>query len=150
MDAVAEFMAAFPQLKFGETPIWVHGDASGFQGSHLAEENSFAIVLRYLRGRYRNVILKARECNPSQRDRLERVAALCEYERYVVAAWCRNLINSHHQTQLKPGTWDILKPKDDTWTHYSDAVGYPLWDLTKAEDLENPLQKPILGVNKQI
>jgi hypothetical protein len=68
------------------------------------------------------------------------------YQQFVVGAWCRNLIRSLEQTSLKAGLWEILKPKKDDVSHWGDAVGYPLFQLTRGFDLENP-SPTIYGMN---
>ncbi len=150
LDACAEFIALVPPEKYADHEIHIDGDCNGYAGSCLASNCAFDQVLQALRPYYQNVALVAEHSNPLVKDRLQRVAALMAYEQYVIAAWCRNLIDSHKKTQLKPGTWEIEKPHDDTWTHFGDAVGYPLFRLTKHEALANPRQHQTWGTNTRV
>lgn len=149
-DACAEFVNAFPPAKFGNSRVELYGDASGYFGGVLATNSGYDQIQGYLRNYYPNLSVLADRNAPRIQARLERVNALLVYEQYVVAAWCQNLIKSHKLTNLKPGQWEFEKPKDDDWTHWSDATGYPLFQLTKGEDLESPSRKKIYGINQQI
>lgn len=146
LDACAEFIAQFDPKDYRDTPIHVYGDCSGYFGSHLASSDAYDQINQALRSRYRVSILAARSA-PSIEARLNRVNTLMAYEQYVVAAWCRNLIKSHTNTGLKKGMWQIEKPSGEDWTHYSDATGYPLFQLTREEDLEAPNKPRIFGTN---
>lgn len=146
MDAVAEFVTKFPQSDWGHVPIEVYGDPSGFFGSYLAPGDGYDQILKYARLKYQRISVKATDAAPGIRERLERVNQLLVYQQFVTAAWNRNLIRSLEQTSLKPGLWDIVKPKDDDVTHWGDAVGYPLFQLTRSSNLEDPGPQ-IYGVN---
>lgn len=146
LDACAEFIAQFDPKDYRDTPVHVYGDCSGYFGSHLASSDAYDQINQALRSRYRVSILAARSA-PSIEARLNRVNTLMAYEQYVVAAWCRNLIKSHTNTGLKKGMWQIEKPSGEDWTHYSDATGYPLFQLTREEDLEAPNKPRIFGTN---
>ena len=151
LDACVEFMIACPPEKFRHTPIEIYGDPSGFAGSHLAASCSYDQILQILRQKYDNVTVAASRAAPRVQARLERSNALLAYEKFVIAVWCRNLIRSLSMTALKQGTWDMEKPSRDDWTHYSDATGYPLLQLTKSEDLEAlPGSKKISGLNMSL
>lgn len=149
-DACAEFISAMPTGKFGNTRIEVYGDPSGYAGSHLSLNSGYDQIYSYLKPRYRSVSIMAERSAPEIQARLERTNALLAYEQYVVAAWCRNLIKSHKLTNLKNGLWKFEKPQGDDWTHWSDATGYPLYQITKGDDLENPNRKKVYGINQQI
>lgn len=148
MDACAEFVDAFPPHEFSNTPIWIHGGHDGFFGSHLSDLCAYDQIYNYLKRYYRIVEIRAARKAPEIKDRLERVNALFLYERYVIAAWCRNLIKSHSQSNLKDGTWKLEKKKDNDLTHFSDSVGDALMQLFRDTDLESPMTKRIYGVNR--
>jgi len=135
MDACVEFMAEYPSSQWADVPIRVYGDPSGYFGSHLSASDSFDQIYQYLRTRYRRVEMVADKAAPRIQARLERTNALLANEQYVAAAWLRNLIKSHTNTALKKGMWQIEKPQGEDWTHYSDAVGYMLFQETREEDL---------------
>lgn len=150
MDACAEFISKYPPDRFGNCNIEIYGDPSGFAGSHKAPSCDFNQIEQYLSGRYASVTVKANRSAPGVEARLDRHNALMAYEQFVVAAWCRNLIRSLTETALKDGMrGEIDKPPGEDWTHYADAVGYPLFQLTKNETLEAPAKPKIRGVNKR-
>jgi hypothetical protein len=146
MDAVAEFVTKVPPSDFAHTPIEVYGDPSGYFGSHLAPGDAYDQIMKYARLKYQRIGVQAHNVAPDVRERLERVNQLMVYQQFVVGAWCRNLIRSLEQTSLKAGLWEILKPKKDDVSHWGDAVGYPLFQLTRGFDLENP-SPTIYGMN---
>lgn len=146
MDACAEFIVAFPPSQFRETPIYVHGGHDGYAGTYLAPSCAFDQIYQYLKKYYRHVEIRAAKAAPTVQARLERVNALMAYDIYVIAAWCRNLIDSHTRASLKEGTWELEKKKDDP-THFSDAVGDPLFQLTADLDLELPMTRKTYGMN---
>ncbi len=150
MDACAEFISKYPPDKFGQCHVEVYGDPSGFAGSHKAPSCDFNQIEQYLSGRYASVVVRAARSAPTVEARLDRTNALMAYEQFVTAAWCRNLIRSATETSLKDGMrGEIEKPPGEDWTHYMDAVGYPLFQLTKNETLEAPGIKPLRGSNKR-
>lgn len=149
-DACAEFLAAFPPSKFRDTKIEIYGDPSGYAGHYSSLNDGYQQILSYLKPYYTSVSIQASHAAPKIQHRLERTNALLAYELYVVAAKCTNLIKSHKLTNLKNGTWDFEKPTGEDWTHWSDATGYPLYQLTKGDDLDKPGRKKIYGINKQI
>lgn len=150
VDAVAEFIMAFPPSRFQFTPIHIFGDASGWAGSHKQSACDYEVIYNLLKTKYRTVEHHAQRSNPEVRTRLERINQAFAYELVDVAAWCRNTIRSLTQTRLKDGTFEIEKPKDDTWTHYADALGYAIYEMTKHEDFEAPGKPRIHGINEEI
>lgn len=147
MDACAEFIVAFPPAVFGQTPIVIDGGHDGYHGSHLAESCAYDQIKKVLQKYYTNVTLAADRGAPTIESSLNKVAALFSYELCVVAAWCRNLIKSLEQSSLKPGTWELLKPKGADPTHFADALRASLFRQTKGLDLHNPTHEKILGLN---
>lgn len=148
MDACAEFVAQFDPVLYRDTPIDIDGGADGFHKSHLATSCAFDQVVQALSRYYRNIRVVAARSAPRIKDRLQRHNALLAYRYLVLAAWCRNTIQSHEQTNLKDGKLDqIDKGKDDKVSHYGDALGYALFRLTKNTDLINPNAKQIFGFN---
>lgn len=147
LDACADFIAQFPPDIWRDVPIYIHGDPTGYHGSHKTSNCDFDQIQQYLMTRYTNVAIQANRKAPRIRARLERINGFMAYERFVVAAHCRNLINSFAQTCLKDGTFEIEKPTNDTWTHYADAAGYPIYQLTKEQDLEDPTRERTYGIN---
>lgn len=150
MDACAEFVAQFDPEIYRNTPIYVYGDASGYSGSVLASNCGYDQIKQYLSKYYENVVVKASRSNPRIQARLERINALFANRLCVVLAHCRNTIRSLTQTALKPGTWEIQKPQGEDWSHWSEALGYYIFDDTKGTDLETPNRPQVRGINKQI
>lgn len=147
MDGVAEFVVAFPPSEFKHTPIHVHGGHDGYFGSHLTPGSAYDQIYTYLRKYYTNVQIVAARAAPPIKDRLERVNALMAYDKYVVAAWCQNLIRSHTQSNLKEGTWILEKKKGNDYTHFADAVCEPLFSLTSDIDITSAENNKIYGFN---
>jgi hypothetical protein len=147
MDSCIEFIEQFNPFKFGGTSIEVYGDPSGYAKTHQAPGCDYDMIIQYLKPRFPRISICAANHAPEVRHRLERVNALFAYETYVIGNQCRNLIHSHSTSSLKPGTWKLDKPKDRDFTHFSDAVGYPLFQLTKDLDLERPGRKHKFGTN---
>lgn len=151
MDACVEFFRAYPSSTWGDLPIEIDGGHDGYFGHHLSTSCAYDQIIQYFKAAgYRNVRVTAARSAPTIQARLERVNALFAYEQYVIAAWCRNLIKSHSESCLKPNMWELLKKKNGDFTHYSDAVGYPLFNRTKDTDLENPTRKPRHGLHKNL
>lgn len=146
MDACAEFVAKFPLAKFKNCRVEVYGDASGYAGSVLAPNSGYDQIYQALQGRYLSVTINAARSDPSIQSRLERVNAFLVFEQVVVAAWCRNLIRSFEQTNLKDGIWKIDKPSGEDWSHWSDAFGYFIHQTTRQEDLEDLRKVKTYGI----
>lgn len=136
MDACAEFIAQFPPERFKNTPIRVDGAADGYNKSHLASLCAFDQVLQALRRYYTNVSCVAEKHPPRIEHRLQRHNALLAYGYLVVAAWCRNTIRAHEQTNLKKDTWETEKPAGENWTHWGEALGYSIFRHTKGLNLD--------------
>lgn len=147
MDACSEFIAQFDPAKYRDTPIEIDGGADGFHKSHLATSCAFDQVIQILSRYYSNVRVVAEKAPPRIKDRLQRHNTLLAYRYLVIAAWCRNTIQSHEGTNLKGNSYEIEKPRDDKITHYGDALGYALFRLTRNRDLENLNAKEIFGFN---
>lgn len=150
LDACAEVIHALPPNIWGKVPIEIHGDPAGYAEHYNAPKSGFDTIYENLKTVYQRVEIRAARSAPTIKDRLERHNALLAYELLKVGAWNRNTIASHEQTALKNGTWKIEKPQHDTWTHYADAISYPLFELTRHENLERPDRKRIHGLSKQI
>lgn len=146
LDGVAEFIAKFPPHTWGDVRIEVYGDPSGYAGSHMSPSCAYDLIQQALQRRYHEVVIAAARSAPSIKDRLERHNALLAFGRIVIDSRCVNTIKSHTQTNLKKGMWQIEKPQGEDWTHYADALGYPLYQLTKGENLENEEQEEVLGI----
>jgi hypothetical protein len=140
-DAVAEFLVCFKPEEFNRTEIHLYGGHDGYSGSHLSPLCAFDQIKQTLDKYYQNVTIRAAKSAPLIKDSLNRINALFSYERVAIAAWCRNLIESLEQTNLKPGTWELEKPKgsdQEKWrdkSHFGDALRSPLFQLTTDEDL---------------
>lgn len=149
MDACADFIAQFDPLKYRNTPIEVDGGVDGFHDSHLSPQCAFDQAYAELKRYYSNVKVVAErgKAAPRIKERLQRHNALLAYRYLIIAAWCRNTIQSHEATNLRGNTWDIEKPHKDMVTHYGDALGYALFRLTKHKNLSNPNAKEIFGFN---
>jgi hypothetical protein len=148
LDAVAEFSAKFPVHKFGNTPIEIYGDATGWAKSHKGNTASdYMNIEDYLRALgYRRVEVYAMRSNPHVRQRLEKCAALMAYEMFAVTSECKRTISGFTKTMLKPGTWDIEKPQGEDWSHWPDAISYGLFKMFKDTDVVNPNAKGARGV----
>lgn len=147
LDGCAEFIDQFPPHIYGETPIHIYGDPSGYFASHKVPSDDYDQILQYLAPRYRTVTVEAKHKAPSIKARLERHNALLAYEKFVIAAWLRQTINSHAKTSIKPGTWIIEKPAHEDWTHYADACGYMLFEETATDDITDNDYDRVFGFN---
>lgn len=146
MDAVANFAAEFPVSRFRNTPIRVHGDASGYARHHRVSNSDYEYIEEYLRKLgYLRVEICAPHDNPDIHPRLQKVAALMAYGRYAVTTDCPKLINGYTKTKLVPQTWKIEKPSGDDWTHHPDAATYGLFEELKDIDLTNPDAQRTIG-----
>jgi hypothetical protein len=146
LDAVAEFAIKCPAERYAYTAIEIDGDASGFANHHNTPGCDYDQIVHYLHALgYQNVQVVAQRSNPLVRHRLEKTAALMAYGYVLVCNNCPNLIESFTRTGLKPGTWEIEKPSDDTWTHYGDAASYQLYSNTKDIDITRPSANKVLG-----
>lgn len=136
-EAVGEFAARFPLSQFRSHPIEIHGDASGWAGSHKTPTSDYKQILQHMGDAgYTNVTLLAREKNPLVRTRLERTATLMHYGMVEICSHLTRLRKGYSHTALKDGTWEIQKPQGDTWTHYADAWDYTLFRTSTDLDLE--------------
>lgn len=149
-DAVAEFIYRFPPIVWRNQEIGLYGDPSGYAAHYQSASCGYDQILSLMRSKYNNVTVQADRKAPTRQARLERHNALMCYEQFAVDIECVNTIRSFATTQLKPGTWDILKPTGEDWTHWGDAAGYPIFQLTKFDDLEPPLIPRVAGVNKAL
>lgn len=133
LDGCAEFVQKHPPDKYRDVPIEVDGGHDGYSGTVFGS-SAYDEIVTYLKRYYSNVSITAAHQAPQIRDRVERVNVCCAYERFVVAAWCQNLIKSLTQSKLKEGQWSFEKKKGKDFTHFADAVGYPLYNRTRDED----------------
>lgn len=147
LEGVAEFAARFPVSQFAYTPIYVYGDRNGWSASHKIVGSDYEEIEQCLqRIGYRRIEIRAnRGANPRIKQRLETIAQLMAYKMFVVTSDCRKLISSFNKTCLKEGTWDIEKPAGEDWTHYSDSIGYYLYQEYKDTNIIDPNFRPVLG-----
>lgn len=150
LDALADFLRKVPPDLYRHMHIDVHGDRSGYSGTHrTAEQGSdYHVILQYLRERFRSVSVKVPTVNPLIKDRLNQHNRLFAYERYKIDARCRNTIRSYQQTKLKDGEWAVEKPANEDVTHFGEAAGYALFEETKSQDFEIPNKPRIYGINR--
>ena len=150
LDALADFLRKVPPALHGHQTIEIHGDRSGYSGSHrTAEEGSdYDVITRYLRERFRSVVLKTPDSNPLVKDRLNQHNRMFAYERYKIDARCRNTIRSYQQTKLKDGEWKVEKPPGEDVTHFGEAAGYALFEETKNQDFEIPTKARVYGITR--
>lgn len=148
MDALVEFIKMYPPELYRNTEIHVYGDRSGHSGSHKVDDSDYKRIMRFLRERYRSVSLKAAEVNPRVKDRLQQHNLLFSYDRYKITSNCKKTIRSYQLTKMKEGTWDIEKDAKDDFTHWGDAAGYGLFELTQNENFEKPNHKKLIGINR--
>lgn len=149
VEAVAEFILQFPPSTWRNVEINLYGDPSGYAGHYQSPSCGYNQILSLLRSKYERVSLQADTSAPTRQARLEKHNALMAYDQFAVDIECVNTIRSFATSQLKPGTWDFIKPKDGKDpTHWADSCGYPVFQLTKFEDLEIPLSPRVAGVNK--
>ena len=137
-EGIEEFRTQFPLFDFKGTPIYIMGDRSGHAKSHKIRGSDYDFIKKSLKeANYQHPEIKAqKEVTPVAASAAQ-VDKLFMYQEYVVAAWCKNLIDSYRKTKWKPGTRDIEKPPGETWTHYQEATRSPLWKLTKGWDFTN-------------
>lgn len=152
-DSCVEFATHFEPHIYGNTPICLYGGHDGYHEGLDDEGSAFERIKRTLNTLgFRNVRIVADRTSPRIRDRYEKVNELLSYERYVVAAWCRNLIKSHQETEFKPNSWTPKKHAEaiKDLTHFGDAAGYYLFQKYKNTDLEDLRPKTIHKVYTQI
>lgn len=147
-DACIEFAHQFPTKYYADTSIEVYGDASGRAKSHKIRGSDYDAIEQHLAEQgYRNVEIAVGRYNPRVRTRVDKVVQLLAYDLFVVSDKCPRLIESLLKTSFKPWEWKLEKPSGEEWTHYSDAVGYGLFQLTEGMDLENPDEEEAIGVS---
>ena len=149
LDAVAEFSVQYPPHIWGNVPIHVYGDASGYaRNIHNTDASSYSTIEKYLNSLgYRRVEILANRSNPTIKERLEKTAALMAYELFAVNFTCTKLINSFAKTALVEGTWDIDKKAGDKLTHWADSCSYAICQAAKDIDVTNPHARRIIGTS---
>jgi hypothetical protein len=114
-----------------------HGDATGGAGGSAAIAGSdWDIVYRCLRDTFGSrAVPYHKQANPRQRVRANAMNARIQSADGTVRFFVdpvkapRTVESFEATTLLEGGSGELHKPKDDTWTHLSDAIGYYVEDL---------------------
>lgn len=146
-DACHEFIAKFPPTRYRDTPIEIDGGHDGHSGNYFVAGSAYDLIRNTLSKHYRSVTVTAERSAPEVRDRLQLVNRAFSWELFVVAKWCKNLIRSLTQSNTKPGTWILDKPKGKDPTHYADGPGYALFSRMRGLDFDDPRDRRIYGIN---
>ena len=118
----AEFIARFDPDIYYNTPIDIYGDNSGWASSHKMKGSDYEQIAKLLRPYYKKVTIRASKSNIGIRTSVNTVNRALMYEMLVVAAWCRNTINSFQRTAFKEGTFNFVKQAGEMITHWSDSI----------------------------
>lgn len=123
--AVLEFALKFPVERFARTPISIYGDSSGHAQSHKIEGSDYDTIESALRELgYKNVIVEALRYNPPETATVEALNTLFRDDLHYVCERCSEYIRSLSSTCWKQGVKKLDKPKEDDWSHWSDAAKY--------------------------
>lgn len=149
LDAVAEFIVAFPPDVYSDTPILIDGGHDGHSGSFRADNSAFSEIKRLLQSRYSSVRVVANVSAPKVVNRLTRINNLFAYSRFLICSNCTKLMKAYGSTSTKPGTWELLKRTGDNDTsHYSDASDYGVLNTMKGVTLTEDSDDPITGFDR--
>jgi hypothetical protein len=134
VQACQEFWDRFQ--RFIGSGIVIYGDASGNSLKTSGTTDYEMIRDYFLRTPVRAVEYRVPKANPAVRDRVLMVnAKLCNAKGEVnmrIAPRCGELIKDFEQVVWKSGTTQIDKDRDPKRTHLSDALGYLVWQETRA------------------
>ena len=120
-------------MRYGKhgAPIYVYGDASGYQQQTSGASDYEMIREHFMVHSTVTVKYKVPRANPSVRDRINLTnAKLRSASGEVVLKVdkkCKELIKDLEQVSYKAETNQIDKDRDRMRTHLSDALGYLLW-----------------------
>lgn len=133
-DACVEFAVKHPVEFFRRTPIKLYGDRSGHAKSHKIDGSDYDNVKRYLNELgYQNVeIVAARQVAPES-ESVDSVQKLLMNNLLVIVKSLSGLRKSWLATEWQEGVRKLHKPKNDTWTHKSDAVKYFVYQECREE-----------------
>lgn len=134
-DACGEFVATYDPRVFKNTPIWISGDATGLKRDVREAGNAFDDIKKYLSQLYTNVRLMVPQSNPYQHVRVEAVNRLFSYGRLLVHKGDDCLNQSLVKTVWSDKTGKIGKPSGEDWTHWADAFGYGVYQISELENI---------------
>ncbi len=125
-DCCIEFMVKHPRNVYGNTPIYVYGDPTGYHRSHKVKLSDFKEIKRILNKLgYKRVEIVAIKQAPLERVSVNYVQQFLAERTFRIGANCDRVLKSITRTTWKDGAQGKLdKPAGDTWTHPMDAVKY--------------------------
>lgn len=142
LDAVGEFIEAHPPSTYKETPIWVDGGHDGHSGNPQTGMTAYSMIVNLLRQKYSNVSVIAKTSAPQIETRLQHVAQAFAHDVIEIDPRLTTLIQGLTHTNLKPGTWELHKPRGGDRTHFPDAMCHPILGLWRPPDERgNPKEK---------
>jgi hypothetical protein len=136
-QACEEFQNRFPEHGTG---LKVYADASGAHMQTTGASDVGVLKQFFRSGEYGAVEFRVPRSNPAVRDRVMAVnAALRPADgdaRVKIDPRCKELIKDLEQVVYKESTQVIDKDRDPKRTHFSDALGYLVWqELRTAEKI---------------
>ncbi len=142
-EACAQFLEAFPPHTWSHVDLHIHGDFSGWQRDTRSYGTDYDIIRQTLQPYFPNLKMRHRKANPSIGLRIAAVNRLFS-EGYdsslLIDQNCHKVIESFNLTAIDE-KGDIKKPGSyDTWTHWSDNVGYAVVDL---KPIKRPVAQPV-------
>jgi hypothetical protein len=129
-DAVAEFAAKHPAVRFGRTPISLYGDSSGHAQSHKRRETDYEAIAFYLRQfGFQNVSVRALKYNPQETLSVDALNRWFLTGQHVLCKRCTAYRRSLISTRWREGEKKIEKKPGETHTHHSDAAKYAAYAI---------------------
>lgn len=135
-ECAKEFARFVLELRAGghksEPAVLIAGDSSGGNRStKSAGETDYSIIHAVLKANGITYEDHTPEANPSVRDRVNNVNAVCQSASGEINFWlnpqkCPNLKIDMDRTTWKEGLSATLDKSDPDRTHLSDAIGYPI------------------------
>lgn len=119
-DAMDRVLSLIPN----PTNIHVYGDATGSRRDTRSFTTDYAIIKRKLTEAGHKVTLRVTRSNPPVIDRVNAVNAKLWDGTLILSPDTPLLQDSFTRTTWKPGIKVIDKPAGETWTHFTDALGY--------------------------
>lgn len=129
-DACVEFATKFNPARFGDTPILLYGDSSGYAQSHKTRNSDYDQVKRHLRNLgFRRVEICAMRSNPLETATVGALNDALLDDAVLVCKRCKMLRTSLGATRWKEGERKIEKKAGETHTHHGDAMKYLVFAL---------------------
>lgn len=133
-QACEEFMKRF--YRFTTGGLVVYGDASGNNLKTSGTTDYEMMREFFTRSPLRAIDYRVPKANPAVRDRVLMVNAKLRTAdggiQMKIAPQCKELIKDFEEVVWKSGTTQIDKDRDSRRTHLSDALGYLVWQETRA------------------